>query len=90
MVASVAGCVPDRGQQLAECGKEADRFLQAYQSINPDDPRSEYIIECMAAKGYNFNVLSVDCDSKRPFPVQPACYELTGWPICSPVSFVAP
>ncbi len=79
MVISLGGCLPDQAKELATCQTEADRFFQAYNAVDPDDPRSQYIIACMAAKGYDFTVMPEDCDSRYPFPTQPACYEPHSW-----------
>jgi hypothetical protein len=74
MAITLGGCLPDQDKDLAACQSEADRFYQGYNAVDPDDPRSQYIIECMATRGYEFDVLPAGCDSSRPFPNQPACY----------------
>jgi hypothetical protein len=79
MVITLGGCLPDQAKDLATCRKDADRFYQAYNAVDPDDPSSQYIIACMAAKGYHFTVLPEDCDSRYPFPTQPACYAPNSW-----------
>jgi hypothetical protein len=75
----LAGCSPDRARDLAACRAEADHFYQGYQAVDVDNPRSQYIIGCMATKGYNFDILPADCDSRHPLPVQPACYTSNSW-----------
>ena len=69
-----AGCLPDQVKDIAVCKTEADRFYQGYVALNVDDPRSRYIIGCMAAKGYDLDVVPADCDSKYPLVTQSACY----------------
>ena len=74
----LAGCLPDRANDIAVCKTESDRFYQGYQALNVDDPRSRYIIGCMAAKGYDLDVVPADCDSKYPLVTQSACYTPDG------------
>ena len=71
--------MPDRAKDVAACQIEAERFYQTYHAINPDDPSSQYIIGCMATKGYDFTILPVDCNSQHPLPTQPACYAPNSW-----------
>jgi hypothetical protein len=63
---------------MAGCQTEAERFYPMYQAINPDDPSSQYIIGCMASKGYDFTVVPSDCNSSRSLPTQAACYQSRG------------
>jgi len=79
MVMILGGCVPDQAKDLAACRAGADRFYQTYKAVDPDDPSSEYIIACMASKGYDFTVLSADCDSRYSLPTQSACYAPHSW-----------
>ena len=65
--------------KLADCQIEADRFFPTFRPLDTDDPRSQYIIECMESKGYDLDVLPKDCDSKRPFAIQSACYRSDSW-----------
>ena len=74
----LAGCLPDRANDIAVCKTESDRYYQGYQALNVDDPRSRYIIGCMAAKGYDLDVVPADCDSKYPLVTQSACYTPDG------------
>ena len=74
MLISLAGCLPDQAKDMAACRTEADRFYQTDKAVDPEDPSSQYIIACMAAKGYNFTILPADCDSQYPLPTQPTCY----------------
>ena len=76
---SVGGCIPDPAKEMAACQSEADRFYQTYHAINPDDPSSQYIIACMATKGYDFTISYADCDSRHPLPTQPTCYASNNW-----------
>ena len=81
MVFALGGCLPDqvKAKDVAACRIEADRFYQGYNDIEVNNPRSQYIIECMAAKGYDFEISPADCDGKRPLVTQPACYSSHGW-----------
>jgi len=77
--ALLAGCLPDRRKDLDLCQSEADRFYQGYQSFEVNNPRSKYIIGCMADKGYTFNFTPANCDSRLPLPIQPTCYASKNW-----------
>ena len=79
LVIFVGGCSRDQANDLAGCRKEADRFYKGYRTADVDGPRSQYIIGCMAAKGYDFNIAPEDCDSRHPLPTQPTCYAPTSW-----------
>jgi hypothetical protein len=79
-IAILAGCSADRNKELVVCQTEADRFYQDYQAFDVENPRSQYIIGCMAAKGYTFNITPADCDSRRALPTQPTCYTYNSWP----------
>ena len=76
---TLGGCLPDRAIVLAACDKDAGRFYATYKAINPDDPSSQYIIGCMATKGYDFTVAPKDCDGRHPMPRQATCYVPSGW-----------
>jgi len=76
---TLGGCLPDRAKDVAACRLEADRFYQVYQDVDVGNPRSQYIIACMAAKGYDFDVSPADCDSRHALPAQSACYTPNGW-----------
>jgi len=78
-VIALGGCLPDRAKDVAACRTEADHFYQAYNAVDVENPRSQYIIGCMAAKGYDFTIAPEDCDSRHPLPTQPACYTPSGW-----------
>jgi hypothetical protein len=75
----LAGCLPDQAKDMAVCQSEVMRFYPTYVASNPDDPGTRYIIGCMAAKGYDFEVAAADCDSRYPLPTQAACYRPQGW-----------
>jgi hypothetical protein len=75
----LAGCFPDQAGDVGACEAQANRFYQTYKAVDPNDPSSKYIIECMADKGYDFVVTPSDCDSNHPLPTQAACYTPTGW-----------
>lgn len=79
LLMSLGGCLPDREKDLAACRIEADHFFQAATADDPDDPKSQFIIGCMTTKGYDFSVVPPDCDSRYPFPSQPACYAPSRW-----------
>ena len=64
---------------MGNCQAEADRFYQGYQNDDVNNPRSRYIIECMASKGYEFDISPSGCDSRHSLPIQPACYVATDW-----------
>ena len=76
---SLAGCSPNKATAMAACQKDADRFYQGSQEDDMDDPRSRYIIECMATKGYDFDVYPAACTDRHPFPTQPACFVRSNW-----------
>ena len=76
---SLGGCLPDQAKDVATCRMEADRFYQAYNAIDADNPRSRYLIACMAAKGYDFDVSLADCDSRHALPTQATCYKSNSW-----------
>jgi hypothetical protein len=79
LLLNLAACLPDQTKSLAVCQKEADRFFMAFRNDDPANPRSRYIIECMAAKGYDFTVERDACDNRYPLTTQPACYSRQGW-----------
>jgi len=75
----VGGCLPDQAKDVAACGAEADRFYQGYNTADVNNPRGRYVISCMAAKGYDFDVSPADCDSRHSLVAQPTCYVTRGW-----------
>ena len=89
MAFALGGCLPDQSKasDVAACQIEADRFYQGYtdrfyqgyNGVDVNNPRSQYIIECMAAKGYDFEISPADCDGKRALATQPACYAPQSW-----------
>jgi hypothetical protein len=76
---NLAGCSPNKSTDMAACQTEADRFYQGRKVADMDDPRSRYIIECMATKGYEFDVYPAACSDRDPFPTQPACFVRSNW-----------
>ena len=78
-VMALGGCLPDQPKEVAECQAEADHFYNGYRDVDVDNPRSQYIIGCMAAKGYDFTIVPADCSSQHPLPTQPACYTPNSW-----------
>jgi hypothetical protein len=81
MAFALGGCLPDQGKasDVAACQTEADRFYQGYNDVDVNNPRGQYIIECMASKGYVFEISPADCDSRRPLTHQPTCYASQSW-----------
>jgi hypothetical protein len=75
----LAGCLPDRTKDMADCQREASRFYETYHAVSPDDPSSRYIIGCMAAKGYDFTIAPAACSGEHPLPTQAACYTSSSW-----------
>jgi hypothetical protein len=77
----LGGCLPDqtKANDLTACRIEADRFYQGYSAADAGNPRSKYIVDCMATKGYDFDVSAADCDSRRALVTQSACYAAQGW-----------
>jgi hypothetical protein len=69
---ALGGCTPDKPAALATCERETMRF---YSGSAGDD----FTVACMEAKGYRFDVLPEDCDSKTRMARQPACYVPVGW-----------
>ena len=76
---TLAGCLPEKANDLAYCQTEADHFYQTYQAFDVNDPRTRYIIGCMAAKDYNLDMLLTDCDSQHRLVTQAACYTPNSW-----------
>ena len=76
---TLGGCLPDQAKDVAACQTEADRFYKTYHAVGVDDPRGQYIIACMAAKGYDFDISPEDCDGRHPLPTQSACYAPNSW-----------
>jgi hypothetical protein len=76
---AVTGCLPHQSKDLASCVAEAERFYHIYDAVDLENPGSKYVISCMAAKGYQFSILTSDCDIRRPMPTQATCYEPTSW-----------
>jgi hypothetical protein len=76
---TILSCSQSKTISLADCQTEADRFYQGYQTDDPSNPRGRYIIECMASKDYDFDISSVECDSRRALPAQSACYVSKNW-----------
>jgi hypothetical protein len=75
----LGGCSPDQHKAMEACRLEAERFYHMYKAVDPDDPSSQYIKGCMAAKGYHFTITPADCDSRYPLATQPTCYEGNNW-----------
>ena len=58
---------------------QADRYFGGYRAFDVSSPRSQFIIGCMATKGYVFDFTPADCDSHYPLPTQPTCYAADNW-----------
>ena len=79
MLLALANCSSGKGQDLAACRTDADRFFQGYRDDDAANPRGRYIVACMAAKGYEFDVSPTNCDSGRALLTQQACYVSSSW-----------
>ena len=79
MFVALGGCSSGKAQVVAACRAEADRFYQAYRDDDVANPRGRYIVECMESKGYEFDISSADCDSRRALLTQQSCYVSTSW-----------
>ena len=77
---ALAGCVPDPAKDVAACRTDAERFYHMDKVVDPADPVSQFIIGCMAAKGYDFTVSPSDCDGRYPLVTQATCYAPNSWP----------
>ena len=76
---ALGGCMQHQAKDVAACQAEADRFYRdESNTFDAYSPRDKYIIGCMAAKGYNFDISPADCDSRRPLSTQPTCYTSNG------------
>jgi len=79
MLVGLGSCSSGKAQDVAACQAEADRFYQAYRDDDVANPRGRYMVECMASKGYEFDVSPANCDSRRALLTQQACYVPTSW-----------
>ena len=79
IMVTLAGCSQDKAAAIDACQTEADRFFQGYRTDDVTNPRSRYVIECMAAKGLDFDITPAGCDSRKALPSQPACYVSNFW-----------
>jgi hypothetical protein len=78
LVLTLSGCLPDKINDVASCQMQADRFFPL-PSADTDSPRRQYIIACMAAKGYDFDIEPADCDSRSSLTAQATCYTPANW-----------
>jgi hypothetical protein len=76
---ALAGCLPDKTKDLAACRLEADRFYSGPDVVAATSPVSQYIIGCMADKGFVFEVSPADCVGRHPLAIQPNCYAPSSW-----------
>jgi hypothetical protein len=76
---SLAGCYPDQNGDMYACEALASRFFQTYHAVDLNAPSSQYIIECMQTKGYDFSIAPADCESRHALPTQAACYTPQNW-----------
>jgi hypothetical protein len=76
---SLGGCMGEQAKEMFVCQSQASRFFPTYHAVDINAPSSQYIIQCMATKGYDFTIVPSDCDSKHPLPVQAACYTPHNW-----------
>lgn len=79
MTAALTAWLPDQPKAMDKCLGEASRFYPMYNVADPNDPSSHFIIECMAARGYDFTIAPSDCESRYPLVTQPACYTPNTW-----------
>ena len=68
-----------KSKDMLACRDQADRFYQGYNNADMSSPRSKYIVACMAAKGYTFEVSPADCDSQHALSTQSTCYVPESW-----------
>ena len=59
--------VPDKASDTRICEAETLRFY----SVGSGE---RFMLECMNAKGYEFDVMPEDCESRTRMVMQPACY----------------
>jgi hypothetical protein len=79
MVIPLAGCMPEQTKDMEACRADAERFFSMYKVVDPADPSSQFVIGCMAAKGYDFTVAATDCDGRYPLSTQATCYVPNSW-----------
>jgi hypothetical protein len=79
MAISLTDWVPDKTRDMEVCRIEAERFYHMYNAVDPNDPSSQYVIGCMATKGYEFAPFAKACDTRYPLPTQVTCYTPSGW-----------
>jgi hypothetical protein len=68
------GCSPNKAQDTTACEMQTLRF---YAAGSGDD----FMIQCMAAKGYEFDVLPEECDNRTRMVMQSACYKRLSWTV---------
>src|SRR5215510_14869000 len=76
----LGGCSDQaKSKDILACQDQADHFYQGYNNADMTSPRSKYIVACMAAKGYRFEVSPADCDSQHALVSQSTCYVSESW-----------
>src|SRR4051812_6328046 len=68
----LVGCTEAKTNDMAACEQQTLRF---YSDASGDN----FMIACMDARGYRFDVEPDDCDSKTRMVMQPSCYTPQGW-----------
>jgi hypothetical protein len=69
---AMTGCTGDKQADVAACENETLRFFS-------DSHGDDFMVACMDAKGYRFDIEPVDCDGKSRMTHQAACYVPEGW-----------
>jgi hypothetical protein len=68
----VIGCSEAKTTDTAACEQQTLRFYS-------DSAGDNFMIACMEARGYRFDVEPIDCDSKTRMAMQPPCYTRQNW-----------
>jgi hypothetical protein len=69
---TLIGCTEPKANDTAACEQQTLRFFS-------DATGDNFMVACMEAKGYRFDVEPTECDSKTRMAVQPSCYTPQGW-----------
>ena len=77
--AVLAGCLPEKSGELLSCRTEAERFYPSYLAADPTAAAGQFVIACMASKGFRFSIEATDCDSRYPMTLQSTCYSSDTW-----------
>jgi hypothetical protein len=77
--AALNGRSKDKAADMSACIVQADSFFGDLRAFDVESPRSQFIIGCMASKGYAFDIAPAACDSHRPLAAQSSCYSADDW-----------